>query len=150
MDKEKPKFYQAGDGSYFYSAEDAEKWDQLDKQGQLNLLHVLKKEWEPQANSQSKLRKLIQEINQDEFEDFISDIIGLCDAFEEMVYEHEGNINLNPEYLEKVYPEEKESLKRLKEQIQSHKDWKAKHQASYSFLTKKSLEDIEGEDFELS
>ena len=57
-----------------------------------------------------------------------------------MVYEFEGNINLNPEYLERVYPEEKESLEKLRKQIKDHKEWKEKHQASYSFLTRKLLE----------
>ncbi len=72
MDKERAKFYQSGDGSYFYSADDASKWDLLDRIGQLNLLHVLKKEWEPEESSQSKLRKVLQEINIDEFEDFMA------------------------------------------------------------------------------
>ncbi len=141
MDNERAKFYQAGDGSYFYSADDASKWDLLDRMGQLNLLHVLKKEWEPEEASQSKLRKVLQEINIDEFEDFMADILGICESFEEMVYEFEGNINLNPEYLKRVYPEEKESLEKLKKQIRDHKEWKEKHQASYSFLTKKLLEE---------
>ncbi len=140
MDKERTKFYQSGDGSYFYSAEDASKWDLLDRMGQLNLLHVLKKEWEPEDSSQSKLRKLLQEIHVDEFEDFMADILGICETFEEMVYEFEGNINLSPEYLEKFYPDEKESLAKLRRQIKDHKEWKEKHQASYSFLTKKNLE----------
>ena len=140
MDKERAKFYQSGDGSYFYSADDASKWDLLDRVGQLNLLHVLKKEWEPEDSSQSKLRKVLQEINVDEFEDFMADILGICESFEDMVYEFEGNINLNPEYLERVYPEEKESREKLKQQIKEHKEWKQKHQASYSFLTKKHLE----------
>ena len=140
MDKERAKFYQSGDGSYFYSADDASKWDLLDRVGQLNLLHVLKKEWEPEDSSQSKLRKVLQEIHVDEFEDFMADILGICESFEDMVYEFEGNINLNPEYLERVYPEEKESLEKLKQQIKEHKEWKQKHQASYSFLTKKHLE----------
>ena len=140
MDKERAKFYQSGDGSYFYSAEDAAKWDQLDRIGQLNLLHVLQKEWEPEEESQSKLRKVLKEINIDEFEDFMADILGICESFEEMVYEFEGNINLSPEYLARVYPEEKESLERLVNQIQEHKKWKEKHQASYSFLTRKLLE----------
>ena len=51
-----------------------------------------------------------------------------------------GNINLNPEYLERVYPEEIESLEKLKQQIKEHKEWKEKHQASYSFLTRKLQE----------
>ena len=140
MDKERGKFYQSGDGSYFYSADDASKWDLLDRIGQLNLLHVLKKEWAPEESSQSKLRKLLQEINIDEFEDFMADILGLCESFEEMVYEFEGNINLSPEYLERFYPDEKESLEKLKDQIKEHKEWKEKHQASYSFLTKKFQE----------
>ena len=140
MDKERFKFYQSGDGSYFYSADDASKWDQLDKIGQLNLLHVLKKEWAPEESSQSKLRKALQEIDIDEFEDFMADILGICESFEEMVYEFEGNINLSPEYLERVYPEEKESLEKLKKQIKEHKEWKEKHQASYSYLTRKQLE----------
>ena len=140
MDKERAKFYQSGDGSYFYSAEDASKWDLLDRIGQLNLLHVLKKEWAPEESSQSKLRKVLQEINIDEFEDFMADLLGICESFEEMVYEFEGNINLNPEYLERVYPEEKESLKKLRQQIKDHKEWKEKHQASYSFLTRKLQE----------
>ena len=140
MDKQRAKFYQSGDGSYFYSADDASKWDQLDRMGQLNLLHVLKKEWEPEEASQSKLRKILQEINVDEFEDFMADVLGISESFEEMVYEFEGNINLNPEYLQRVYPEEKESLEKLKKQIEEHKEWKEKHQASYSFLTKKNLE----------
>jgi len=140
MDKERAKFYQSGDGSYFYSADDASKWDLLDRIGQQNLLHVLKKEWGPEEESQSKLRKVVQAINIDEFEDFMADILGICESFEEMVYEFEGNINLNPEYLERVYPEEKESLERLKQQIKEHKEWKQKHQASYSFLTRKLLE----------
>ncbi len=140
MDKERCKFYQSGDGSYFYSAEDASKWDLLDRIGQCNLLHVLKKEWEPEESSQSKLRKVLQEIKIDEFEDFMADILGICESFEEMVYEYEGNINLNPEYLERVYPEEIESLENLKTQIKEHKEWKEKHQASYSFLTRKNLE----------
>tara|TARA_B100000214_G_C23915834_1_gene603608 strand:- start:44 stop:499 length:456 start_codon:yes stop_codon:yes gene_type:complete len=140
MDKERPKFYQSGDGSYFYSADDASKWDHLDKIGQLNLLHVLKKEWEPEELSQSKLRRVLQDLHIDEFEDFMADVLGICESFEEMVYEFEGNINLNPEYLERVYPEEKESLEKLNQQIKEHKEWKAKHQASYSFLTKKFLE----------
>ena len=141
MDNERGKFYQAGDGSYFYSADDASRWDLLDRIGQLNLLHVLKKEWEPEEASQSKLRKVLQEINIDEFEDFMADILGICESFEEMVYEFEGNINLNPEYLKRVYPEEKESLEKLKKQIRDHKEWKEKHQASYSFLTRKLLEE---------
>ena len=145
MDKERPKFYQSGDGSYFYSADDASKWDLLDRMGQLNLLHVLKKEWAPEDLSQSKLRKVLQEINIDEFEDFMADILGICESFEEMVYEFEGNINLNPEYLERVYPEEKESLEKLKQQIIEHKEWKEKHQASYSFLTRKQLEKNESD-----
>ena len=140
MDKERAKFYQSGDGSYFYSAEDASNWDLLDRIGQLNLLHVLKKEWAPEESSKSKLRKVLQEINIDEFEDFMADLLGICESFEEMVYEFEGNINLNPEYLERVYPEEKESLKKLRQQIKDHKEWKEKHQASYSFLTRKHLE----------
>ena len=140
MNKERAKFYQSGDGSYFYSADDAEKWDHLDRMGQLNLLHVLKKEWEPEDNSQSKLRETLQELNVDEFEDFMADVLGICESFEEMVYEYEGNINLNPEYLARVYPQERESLEKLKQQIKEHKEWKEKHQASYSFLTKKSLE----------
>ena len=140
MDKERAKFYQSGDGSYFYSADDASKWDLLDKVGQINLLHVLKKEWGAEESSQSKLRRTLQEIDIDEFEDFMSDILGICESFEEMVYEYEGNINLSPEYLERVYPEEKESLKKLKQQIKEHKEWKEKHQASYSFLTRKQLE----------
>ncbi len=140
MDNERGKFYQSGDGSYFYSADDASKWDHLDKIGQLNLLHVLKKEWEPEKTSQSKLRKVLQEINIDEFEDFMADILGICESFEEMVYEFEGNINLSPQYLERVYPEEKESLEKLRKQIKEHKEWKEKHQASYPFLTKKLLE----------
>ena len=140
MDKERAKFYQSGDGSYFYSADDASNWDLLDRMGQLNLLHVLKKEWQPEDSSQSKLRKVLQEINIDEFEDFMADILGICESFEEMVYEHEGNINLSPEYLERVYPEEKESLEKLKQQIKEHKQWKEEHQASYSFLTRKVLE----------
>ena len=140
MEKERAKFYQSGDVSYFYSAEDASKWDLLDRVGQLNLLHVLKKEWEPEESSQSKLRKVLQEINIDEFEDFMADILGICESFEEMVYEFEGNINLSPEYLERVYPEEKESLEKLKQQIKAHKEWKEKHQGSYSFLTRKLLE----------
>ena len=140
MDKERAKFYQSGDGSYFYSAEDASQWDLFDRIGQRNLLHVLKKEWEPEESSQSKLRKVLQEINIDEFEDFMADILGICESFEEMVYEFEGNINLSPEYLERVYPEEKESLEKLKQQIKEHKEWKEKHQASYSFLTRKLLE----------
>ena len=140
MDKERGKFYQSGDGSYFYSADDASKWDLLDRIGQLNLLHVLKKEWAPEESSQSKLRKVLQEINIDEFEDFMADILGLCESFEEMVYEFEGNINLSPEYLEKFYPEEKESLEKLKDQIQEHKEWKEKHQASYSCLARKLQE----------
>ena len=143
MDKERGKFYQSGDGSYFYSADDASKWDLLDRIGQLNLLHVLKKEWAPEESSQSKLRKLLQEINIDEFEDFMADILGLCESFEEMVYEFEGNINLSPDYLERFYPDEKESLEKLKDQIKEHKEWKEKHQASYSFLTKKFLENNE-------
>ena len=143
MDKERTKFYQSGDGSYFYSADDASKWDLLDRVGQLNLLHVLKKEWEPEESSQSKLRKVLQEINIDEFEDFMADILGICESFEEMVYEFEGNINLSPEYLEKVYPNEKESIDRLKRQIKEHKEWKQKHQASYSFLTRRLLEQNE-------
>ena len=118
MDKERVKFYQSGDGSYFYSADDASKWDHLDRIGQLNLLHVLK-EWEPEESSQSKLRKVLQEINIDEFEDFMADMIGICESFEEMVYEFEGNINLNPEYLERFYPEEKEIfLKRTDQRTQ--------------------------------
>tara|TARA_Y100001968_G_scaffold288412_1_gene290642 strand:+ start:236 stop:685 length:450 start_codon:yes stop_codon:yes gene_type:complete len=148
MDIERAKFYQSGDGSYFYSADDASKWDHLDKIGQLNLLHVLKKEWAPEESSQSKLRKVLQEINIDEFEDFMADILGICESFEEMVFEFEGNINLSPEYLERVYPEEKESLAKLKQQIKEHKDWKEKHQASYSFLTKKLIENNEGENKE--
>ncbi len=140
MNKERAKFYQSGDGSYFYSADDASKWDLLDRLGQLNLLHVLKKEWAPEESSQSKLRKALQQINIDEFEDFMADILGISESFEEMVYEHEGNINLNPEYLERFYPEEKESLEKLKQQIKEHKEWKEKHQASYSFLTRKLLE----------
>ena len=140
MDKERAKFYQSGDGSYFYSADDASKWDLLDRIGQQNLLHVLKKEWGPEEESQSKLRKVVQAINIDEFEDFMADILGICESFEEMVYEFEGNINLNPEYLERVYPDEKESIERLKQQIKEHKEWKQKHQASYSFLTRKHLE----------
>ena len=140
MDKEKAAFYQSGDGSYFYSADDATKWDLLDRIGQLNLLHVLKKEWAPEESSQSKLRKVLQEINIDEFEDFMADLLGICESFEEMVYEFEGNINLNPEYLERVYPEEKESLEKLRKQIKDHKEWKEKHQASYSFLTRKLQE----------
>ncbi len=140
MDKERCKFYQSGDGSYFYSADDASNWDHLDRIGQLNLLHVLKKEWEPEESSQSKLRKVIQDINIDEFEDFMADIMGICESFEEMVYEFEGNINLNPEYLERVYPEETESLEKLKKQIQEHKEWKEKHQASYSFFNRRILE----------
>tara|TARA_Y100001968_G_C19167198_1_gene623828 strand:+ start:320 stop:775 length:456 start_codon:yes stop_codon:yes gene_type:complete len=140
MDKERAKFYQSGDGSYFYSADDASKWDYIDRIGQLNLLHVLKKEWEPEASSQSKLRRILQEINVDEFEDFMADLLGICESFEEMVYEYEGNINLSPEYLARVYPEEKESLERLKKQIKEHQEWKEKHQASYSFLTKKNME----------
>ena len=140
MDKERAKFYQSGDGSYFYTADDASKWDLLDRIGQLNLLHVLKKEWEPEESSQSKLRRVLQEINIDEFEDFMADILGICESFEEMVYEYDGNINLSPDYLERVYPEEKESLKKLKQQIKEHKQWKEKHQASYSFLTRKLLE----------
>ena len=143
MDKERTKFYQSGDGSYFYSADDAAKWDLLDRIGQLNLLHVLKKEWAPEESSQSKLRKALQEINIDEFEDFMADILGICESFEEMVYEFEGNINLNPEYLKRVYPEEKESLEKLTKQIKDHKEWKEKHQASYSFLTRKLLEENE-------
>ena len=127
MDKERGKFYQSGDGSYFYSADDASKWDILDRIGQLNLLHVLKKEWEPEESSQSKLRKLLQEITIDEFE---------------------GNINLSPEYLERFYPEEKESLEKLKNQIKEHKEWKEKHQASYSFLTRKLLEKNESDNEE--
>ncbi len=145
MDKERAKFYQSGDGSYFYSADDASKWDQLDRDGQLNLLHVLQKEWEPEEFSQSKLRKVLQDINVDEFEDFMADMLGICESFEEMVYEFEGNINLNPEYLERVYPEEKESLEKLKQQIEEHKKWKEEHQASYSFLTRKNLEAIEND-----
>ena len=140
MDKERDKFYQSGDGSYFYSADDASNWDLLDRIGQQNLLHVLKKEWGPEEESQSKLRKVIQEINIDEFEDFMADILGICESFQEMVYEFEGNINLNPEYLERVYPDEKESHERLRQQIKEHKEWKQKHQASYSFLTRKLLE----------
>ena len=140
MDKERGKFYQSGDGSYFYSADDASNWDLLDRMGQLNILHVLKKEWQPEDSSQSKLRKVLQEINIDEFEDFMADILGICESFEEMVYEHEGNINLSPEYLERVYPEEKDSLEKLKQQIKEHKEWKEKHQASYSFLTRKLIE----------
>ena len=140
MDKERAKFYQSGDGSYFYSADDASQWDLLDRIGQQNLLHVLKKEWGPEEESQSKLRKVVQAINIDEFEDFMADILGICESFEEMVFEFEGNINLNPEYLERVYPDEKESLERLKQQIKEHKEWKQKHQASYSFLTRKLLE----------
>ena len=148
MDNERAKFYQSGDGSYFYSADDASKWDLLDRMGQLNLLHVLKKEWEPEESSQSKLRKLIQELNVDEFEDFMADILGICESFEEMVYEFEGNINLNPEYLARVYPEEKESLEKLKNQIKEHKEWKEEHQASYSFLTKKNIERNENDNAE--
>ena len=53
MDKERGKFYQSGDGSYFYSAEDASKWDHLDKIGHLNLLHVLKNEWEPEEKAKA-------------------------------------------------------------------------------------------------
>ena len=148
MDKERAKFYQSGDGSYFYSADDASKWDLLDRIGQLNLLHVLKKEWEPEESSQSKLRKVLQEITIDEFEDFMADILGICESFEEMVYEFEGNINLSPEYLERVYPEEKESIEKLKQQIKEHKEWKEKHQASYSFLTRKLIEKNENGDNE--
>ena len=140
MDKERDKFYQSGDGSYFYSADDASQWDLLDRIGQQNLLHVLKKEWGPEEESQSKLRKVVPAINIDEFEDFMADVLGICESFEEMVYEFEGNINLSPEYLERVYPEEKESLEKLKKQIKEHKEWKEKHQASYSFLTRKLLE----------
>jgi len=140
MAKDRGKFYQSGDGSYFYTADDASKWDLLDRIGQQNLLHVLKKEWEPEESSQSKLRKVLKDINIDEFEDFMADIIGICESFEEMVYEFEGNINLNPEYLERVYPEETESLEKLKNQIQEHKEWKAKHQASYSFFNRRLLE----------
>ena len=51
MDKERAKFYQSGDGSYFYWADDASKWDHLDRVGQLNLLHVLKKEWSSERNA---------------------------------------------------------------------------------------------------
>ena len=148
MDKERGKFYQSGDGSYFYSADDASKWDLLDRIGQLNLLHVLKKEWAPEESSQSKLRKLLQEINIDEFEDFMADILGICESFEEMVYEFEGNINLSPEHLERFYPDEKESLEKLKDQIKEHKEWKEKHQASYSFLTRKLLENDETDNME--
>ena len=148
MDKERGKFYQSGDGSYFYSADDASKWDLLDKIGQLNLLHVLKKEWEPEESSQSKLRIVLQEINIDEFEDFMADILGICESFEEMVYEFEGNINLSPEYLERFYPDEKESLEKLKDQIKEHKEWKEKHQASYSFLTRKIVETNETDNYE--
>ena len=148
MDKERGKFYQSGDGSYFYTADDASKWDLLDKVGQLNLLHVLKREWEPEEKSQSKLRKVLQEINIDEFEDFMADILGISESFEEMVYEFEGNINLSPEYLERVYPEEKESLENLKKQIKEHKEWKEKHQASYPFLTRKLLEKKDNENNE--
>lgn len=148
MDNEKAKFYQSGDGSYFYSADDASKWDLLDRIGQLNLLHVLKKEWELEESSQSKLRKVLQEINIDEFEDFMADILGICESFEEMVYEFEGNINLNPEYLERVYPDEKESLEKLKRQIKEHKEWKEKHQASYSFFTRKLMENNETDNHE--
>ena len=148
MDKERGKFYQSGDGSYFYTADDASKWDLLDKVGQLNLLHVLKREWEPEEKSQSKLRKVLQEINIDEFEDFMADILGISESFEEMVYEFEGNINLSPEYLERVYPEERESLENLKKQIKEHKEWKEKHQASYPFLTRKLLEKKDNENNE--
>ena len=143
MDKERGKFYQSGDGSYFYTADDASRWDFLDRVGQLNLLHILKKEWEPEETSQSKLRKVLQEIKIDEFEDFMADILGICESFEDMVYEFEGNINLSPEYLERFYPEEKESLEKLKKQIKEHKEWKEKHQASYPFLTRKLLEKYE-------
>ena len=118
------------------------------KSKDLNEKHVLKKEWEPEEASQSKLRKVLQDINIDEFEDFMADILGLCESFEEMVYEFEGNINLSPEYLERVYPEEKESLEKLKNQIKEHKEWKEKHQASYSFLTRKLLEKNESDNNE--
>ena len=67
-------------------------------------------------------------------------ILGLCESFEEMVYEFEGNINLSPDYLERFYPDEKESIEKLKDQIKEHKEWKEKHQASYSFLTRKLIE----------
>lgn len=78
----------------------------------------------------------------------MADILGLCESFEEMVYEFEGNINLSPEYLERFYPDEKESLEKLKDQIKEHKEWKEKHQASYSFLTRKLLEKNESDNNE--
>ena len=139
MNKEKPRFYQAGDGSWFYSAEDAENWDRLNLLGQLNLLHIFKSEWKAEENNQSKLRKVLEILEIDEFEDFISDLLSMAESFENMVYEHEGNINLDPEYLEKYYPEEKESLNNLKKQIKAHKTWKEKHQASYAFFTERNL-----------
>ena len=145
MNKKSTKFYQAGDGSWFYSADDAIHWDKLDKIGQSNLLNILKIEWAPQEISQSKFRHLIQDLNLDEFEDFMSDILGFYESFEEMVYEHEGNINLNPQYLENCYPEDQEKINALKEQIKQHKQWKIKHQASYSFLSKQNINNLDSE-----
>ena len=60
-------------------------------------------------------------------------------ALEAMNGANKGKI-LIPEYLERVYPEEKDSLAKLKKQIKEHKEWKEKHQASYSFFTRKHLE----------
>ena len=42
----------------------------------------------------------------------------------------------------------KKSLEKLKDQIKEHKEWKEKHQASYSFLTRKLLEKNESDNNE--
>ena len=127
------KLYKSDDGNWFYTKEEAAKWDEKLKKGKQNIIEKLRKLSSPEK-VQPKFDSLIQELLPEEFDDFLVGIESVQKTIENFAFNQESYWNLKDKEISPEKHSEETSIRKLTRMQPCKRDmeWLEKHRVPFT------------------
>ncbi len=127
------KLYKSNDGNWFYTKEEALKWDEKLRKGKKNIIDKLQRLSSPEK-IHSKLDSLIQELEPDEFDDFLVGIESVLKTIENFAFNHDSYWNLKDNEISAEKHSEESSIRKLTRMQPCKRDleWLEKHKVPFT------------------